>query len=90
MTIAKKRRMIESCVLKAKSVCNPIVDWTTNELWDYINSEHIEVNPLYQCGFSRVGCIGCPMADKKDTLNLRFFQNTNKCILMRLKGCLTN
>ena len=25
---SKKRRMIESCVLKAKSVCNPIVDWT--------------------------------------------------------------
>lgn len=65
---SKKRRMIESCVLKAKSVCNPIVDWTTNELWDYINSEHIEVNPLYQCGFSRVGCIGCPMADKKKIL----------------------
>lgn len=23
------------------------------------------VNPLYECGFSRVGCIGCPMASKK-------------------------
>ena len=62
---SKKRLMFERCQLKAKSVCNPMVDWTTRELWDYIESEHIEVNPLYQCGFSRVGCIGCPMADKK-------------------------
>lgn len=22
------------------------------------------MNPLYKCGFSRVGCIGCPMAGK--------------------------
>ena len=23
------------------------------------------MNPLYKCGFSRVGCIGCPMASTK-------------------------
>lgn len=62
---SKKRKLLERCQLKAKSVCNPIVDWTTSELWNYINQEHIEVNELYYCGFSRVGCIGCPMADKK-------------------------
>lgn len=65
----KKRLMFERCQLKAKSVCNPIVDWTTKELWDYINAERIETNPLYRCGFTRVGCIGCPMADKQ-----RYFQ----------------
>lgn len=61
----KKRLMFERCQIKAKSVCNPIVDWTTRELWEYIESEKIEVNELYCCGFDRVGCIGCPMADKK-------------------------
>lgn len=24
----------------------------------------IPVNPLYKCGYSRVGCVGCPMAGK--------------------------
>lgn len=32
------------------------------DVWDYIESEKIPVNPLYECGFSRVGCVGCPMA----------------------------
>lgn len=57
-----QRRLFETCTLKAKRVCNPIIDWTDDDVWDYIESEHIPVNPLYGCGFSRVGCIGCPMA----------------------------
>ena len=32
--------------------------------WDYIRSEHIPVNPLYERGFHRVGCIGCPLAGR--------------------------
>lgn len=57
-----RRRLFETCTIKSKRVCNPIVDWSDADVWDYIESEHIPVNPLYQCGFSRVGCIGCPMA----------------------------
>lgn len=60
-----RRRLFENCRLQAKRVCNPIVDWTDDDVWDYIRSEHLTLNPLYQCGFSRVGCIGCPMAGKK-------------------------
>lgn len=60
-----RRRLFESCRLQAKRVCNPIIDWTDADVWDYINSEHLPLNPLYQCDFSRVGCIGCPMAGTK-------------------------
>lgn len=62
----EKRMLFENCSLKAKRICNPIIDWTDSDVWNYINSEHIPMNPLYQCGFSRIGCIGCPMARKKD------------------------
>lgn len=61
---SNERRIIEKCELKAKTVCNPIIDWKHSDIWDYINSEKIETNPLYECGFSRVGCIGCPMVNK--------------------------
>lgn len=60
-----RRRLFENCRLKAKRVCNPIIDWTDADVWDYIRSEHLPLNPLYQCDFSRVGCIGCPMAGTK-------------------------
>lgn len=60
-----KRRLFERCELKAKAVCNPIIDWTDRNVWDYIRAEKIPLNPLYDCGFSRVGCIGCPMARRR-------------------------
>lgn len=60
-----RRRLFESCRLQAKRVCNPIIDWADADVWDYINSEHLPLNPLYQCDFSRVGCIGYPMAGTK-------------------------
>lgn len=61
---SEDRRLFESCQLKGKRVVNPIVGWKTDDVLDYIESEHICMNPLYGCGFSRVGCIGCPMAGK--------------------------
>ena len=58
------RRLFENCRLQAKRVCNPIVDWMDSDVWDYIRSERISVNPLYERGFHRVGCIGCPLAGR--------------------------
>lgn len=59
-----KRRLFERCMQKRKVVCNPIIDWSDADVWDYIGAEKIPVNPLYECGFHRVGCIGCPMAGR--------------------------
>lgn len=60
----EKRQLFETCQLKASRVVNPIIDWTDNDVWDYLKSEKIPYNPLYDCGFNRVGCIGCPLAGK--------------------------
>ncbi|WP_251392828.1 phosphoadenosine phosphosulfate reductase family protein, partial [Mediterraneibacter agrestimuris] len=59
------RRMTELCMKQKKMVVNPIIDWTHSDIWEFIHSEHIETCELYQCGYNRVGCIGCPMAGKK-------------------------
>jgi phosphoadenosine phosphosulfate reductase len=53
------------CKLKAKHIVNPIIDWTTSQVWDFLRDSKVPVNPLYECGFDRVGCVGCPLAGKK-------------------------
>ena len=60
----EKRSLFETCTLKAKRVCNPIIDWTDRDVWDYLIDQKVETNPLYNEGFCRVGCVGCPMAGK--------------------------
>lgn len=69
----ESRKEFEACPIKGKTTINPIIDWKDSDIWDFVRSEHLQVNPLYQCGFSRVGCIGCPMAQKKQ----RYFEFQN-------------
>lgn len=45
---------------------NPIAYWSAAYLWDYIDGERLETNPLYKEGFNRVGCMCCPMAGACD------------------------
>lgn len=67
------RRLFESCLSRGKHVCNPIVDWSDQQVWEYIQAEKIPMNPLYEMGFHRVGCVGCPMAGKQRYREFRIF-----------------
>lgn len=49
-------------------VVNAIYEWEDRDIWDFIKDRGIEVNLLYEMGFSRVGCILCPMASKTEKM----------------------
>lgn len=44
---------------------NPIIDWTDEEVWEFIHEYNIAYCSLYDEGFKRLGCIGCPMGSVK-------------------------
>lgn len=58
-----ERRLFENCQMKGKRTVNPIIDWTDEDVWNFVESEKVQCNPLY-CELGRVGCVGCPMAGK--------------------------
>jgi len=62
------RRMFETCQKKGKNVLNPVVDWTEAEVWEYLNGNSIQHCSLYDEGFTRLGCIGCPLAGQNHML----------------------
>ncbi len=41
---------------------NPILEWTSAEVWLYILSNHFYLNEAYKKGNSRAGCLLCPMS----------------------------
>ena len=48
---------------------NPIVDWTDEDVWQFLKHYGCECNPLYCKGYCRVGCIGCPLANARSRRN---------------------
>lgn len=59
------RRMFETCAMKSMHTLNPIIDWTQEDVWEYIHSRNLAYCKLYDEGFERIGCIGCPLAGSK-------------------------
>ena len=50
------------------TVVSPIYEWTDSDVWDYLNRGGWKHNPMYDMGYHRVGCIGCPLATYKQKL----------------------
>ena len=59
------RRQLEHCIPKRKYVVNPIIDFTDEDVWQFIREESLPYCKLYDQGYERLGCIGCPMAGGK-------------------------
>ena len=63
------RKMVEQCYMKHKTTVNPIVDWEDEDVWEFLNDvvkvQHCE---LYDQGFTRLGCIGCPLQGREGML----------------------
>lgn len=57
----ESRRTVEQCYRTRKTLVNPIIDWTDADVWEFIHTHEIPYCSLYDEGFTRLGCIGCPM-----------------------------
>lgn len=67
--------LVHRCLRTNSVMVNPIVDWTDDDVWEFLCHYAIDVNPLYEirkingtyCPFgdNRVGCNGCPMQGRK-------------------------
>lgn len=62
----ENRRMVEQCYRTQKTILNPIVDWLDTDVWRFLNENNIPHCCLYDEGFKRLGCIGCPLSGTKN------------------------
>ena len=64
-----KRNMVETCYKdKTETFVNPIIDWSQNEIWEFIEHYKLPYCELYDHGFNRIGCLFCPMSYYKRRL----------------------
>ena len=58
---AETRRQVEHCYRTQTTMVNPIIDWIDEDVWEFIQTSNIPYCRLYDEGFKRIGCIGCPL-----------------------------
>jgi phosphoadenosine phosphosulfate reductase len=58
----KSRRMVEICMKPDmdKKFLHPIIDWQEEDVWEFIRQYELPYCQLYDEGFRRIGCVGCP------------------------------
>ena len=63
----EQHQQVESLCIRGKDklVINPIIDWTEQDVWDFLTYSNLPHCSLYDRGYTRVGCLFCPMASRK-------------------------
>ena len=60
---AKRWSEVTTDHLKNKVVC-PIVLWDDAQLWEFLRAYEVPYCKLYDEGWTRLGCVGCPLNDE--------------------------
>ena len=60
------KNIVEHCYRTTKTLINPIIDWEENDVWEFLNSNNVPHCCLYDEGFKRLGCIGCPLSSNQE------------------------
>ena len=58
-------RIVEMCYKNHTTTINPIIDWSDSEVWEFIREFSVPYCGLYDKGYKRLGCIGCPMSTRQ-------------------------
>ena len=53
--------MVEMCALRSMRTINPIIDWSDEDVWEFIRKYDVPYCSLYDEGWKRLGCVLCPL-----------------------------
>lgn len=60
-----KKTIIKCVGGQDKIMLSPIIDWSNSDVWSFIRGRGLEYCSLYDEGYTRIGCLFCPMRSGK-------------------------
>lgn len=63
-----EEKMVTCVGGKDKILVLPIIYWTKRDVWEFLNSNNIPHCELYDQGYTRIGCICCPMSQQRQKM----------------------
>lgn len=86
-----EEKMITCVKGKDKILVSPIIYWTERDVWEFLNANNIPHCKLYDEGYTRIGCILCPMSNYKTKLrDIRQFPHAKKKWLETIQWLIDN
>lgn len=62
---SKRKKLPMFGFWKGKQILRVIIDWTDEDVWQFIKENNLPYCSLYDKGWERIGCIGCPLNPSK-------------------------
>lgn len=81
MDNTESKQIVEMCYKTHKTTINPIIDWTDEDVWEFLHEYKVPYCKLYDEGYKRLGCVGCPMSSKAEA-ELNAYPRFRKLYLM--------
>lgn len=83
-TSRKNRKMVEfsNKENQRKRFLNLIIDWSNEDVWDFIKLYKIPYCELYDRGWERVGCLFCPMNRKNRLEQVELYPKFRKAFII--------
>jgi 3'-phosphoadenosine 5'-phosphosulfate sulfotransferase (PAPS reductase)/FAD synthetase len=84
----RKTQLVSVIKLSGKVIVSPLVDWTKEQVLDYIKSHGLDLNPCYKLYGHSGNCMFCPYANKRQiilTMNDAEWRNKILPVLVRHK-----
>lgn len=63
-----QEKMVTCVGGKDKILVSPIIHWTEKDVWEFLNVQNIPHCSLYDNGYTRIGCICCPMSSRNQKI----------------------
>lgn len=68
-------KLVEWDANNKKIKINPLIEWSNDDVWDYIRNKNIPYNKLHDKGYPSIGCLPCtrPVAPGEDIRSGRWW-----------------
>ena len=76
---------------KDKILVSPIIYWTERDVWEFLNANGIQHCELYDQGYTRIGCICCPMSQpRQKTKEIKHWPHVKRNWIKTIKWLIDN
>ena len=88
----RNEELSHTCIRgKDKIIIMPIFHWTDKDIWNFIREQEINYCQLYNEKYKRIGCMFCPMSNKKSiAIDRKKYPRIEKLIKKSIQYLLDN